>query len=137
MKQWITYIVFFCCASYGAAKSDSIIEPERISDSISTGELAAMDTVADASNAYYQVRVLQPPAASREKAPKNRLYIAFQRLGQRIEEVYRLKELANPKVERIELGQLCFTMTVSYGFDLSTKKVTATLRLDRLMNTKK
>jgi len=118
-----------------AMQTDSIVEPSLVSDSISAIELDSMDVLADTSDNDYHVQILQPRTPPMESGPSSAVYIALQKLGERVDkQVYRLKTLAAPTVERIELGQLAFKMTMSYDFDLSKKRVTATVKLDRLID---
>ena len=129
-------MIVFYAALVCAAQADSILEPEKVADSVSLKALGTMDTLANVSDGHYKVSVLQPPPPKGDTDAGRGLFIALQTLGERVEDVYRLRDLANPKVERIELGQLTFKMTLSYGFNIGKKQVSATLQLDRIADKK-
>ncbi|MBD3393146.1 MAG: hypothetical protein GF418_13570 [Chitinivibrionales bacterium] len=128
-----------CIAGWILAASaldpDTMVIPLRVSDSATISTLDSMEVIADASNAYYEVEILQPREANTGSTVSDAVYIAMHKIGDRLDrQVYRLKTLAAPKVERIELGDLALKMTVSYDLDISNKSVTATVTFDRLVD---
>ena len=128
-------IVILMGAQVPASESDSVLVPTLVSDSAEVTQVDSMDVIADASNAYYHVKILQPKAGPTESDASNAVYIALCNIGERVDrQVYRLRTIAAPQVERVELGQLAFKMTMSYDLDISKKRVTATLKLDRLLS---
>jgi len=139
MKQlFILHAFMLILALFLPTFSDDIpeITPKEVAIPETAFDSTAMHILADTvhDNIKFQVINILDSAVN-ESNPIQTIYLAVVKLGKQVEKrMYRVQDMAFPKVENIEIGPLTFNMTLSYGLDVPRRQVDARLTFNRVAN---